>query len=339
MARQPKPWYRQGKRMWFSTIDGQQVPLNVSDPNDQAGAWAALKEMLSGAVKEAVTAATAPTASPVKPGTVKDLVAAWLATKAGDVKPATLRSYGQHLGWLVKHWGGVQLSDLSADKVKEQHGKERWSDTHRANVLWTCNVLFKWSGREDQFALPPKESRGADSVIPEAVHRRILAETKGDFRQLVQFLWFTGCRPGEATGLEAAAVNLETGSAKIKQHKTRHKGKSRTIHLCAEAVQVIRDQVERYGSGLLFRGTGGRRFSLQAMTMRFERVSEKVRHKVTSYMYRHTFATRALVGGESDPMVAALLGHSSTAMVHKHYSHISAQGRALKEAAERVAKK
>jgi hypothetical protein len=70
------------------------------------------------------------------------------------------------------------------------------------------------------------------------------------------------------------------------------------------------------------------------MVMRFERISEKVRHRVTSYMYRHTFATRALSAGESDTVVAGILGHANTAMIHKHYSHISEQGRRLKEAVE-----
>jgi hypothetical protein len=69
------------------------------------------------------------------------------------------------------------------------------------------NVFLRWCGRAEQLPLPPKESRGADAVIPDAVHRRVLSETKGDFRALVQFLWLTGCRPGEATGLTAEAVS------------------------------------------------------------------------------------------------------------------------------------
>lgn len=334
MARMPHPWYRRAKRMWYTTLNGKQTPLNVSDPKDEAAAWDALRALVSGAVKDAIAAP-----DPVRAGRVKELVAAFLEAKAADVKPRTLRGYGQHLGWLVKHWGDEPLAAVAAQGVRTKAAGEAWSDTHRANVFWTINALFRWGGRADRLPLPPKESRGADVVIPEAVHRRVVAETAGDFRQLVQFLWWTGCRPGEATGLTADAVAPDAKTIRIKQHKTRHKGKVRTLHLCAEAAQVVTDQLAKYGgAGHLFRGLKGRPFSLQAMTMRFERVSEKVGHKVTSYAYRHTFATRALAAGESDAVVAALLGHSSTAMIHKHYSHLSSQGRQLSDAAQRIAR-
>jgi integrase len=37
--------------------------------------------------------------------------------------------------------------------------------------------------------------------------------------------------------------------------------------------------------------------------------------------YRHTFATDALEQGVPDALVAELLGHASTAMIHRHYGH------------------
>jgi integrase len=319
--------------MWFTTLQGKQVPLGVTDPADEARAWESLRAIVQGAVREAIT----PT-SGVKPGTVADLAKTFLGAKKPDVKPRTLRGYGQYLGWLAKHFGGQLLVDLDPGRIGAQAAAEAWSDTHRANTLWCVNVFLRWCGRAERLPLPPKESRGADAVIPEAVHRRVLAETKGDFRALVQFLWLTGCRPGEATGLTAEAVDRETKTARIKRHKTRHKGKTRTLHLCAEALAVAGEQSEKYGgAGHLFRGLRGKPFSLQAMVMRFERVSEKVGHKVLSYGYRHAWATRALALGIPDTHVAAALGHSSTAMVHRHYSHLDANARLLNDVVEKVA--
>ena len=40
--------------------------------------------------------------------------------------------------------------------------------------------------------------------------------------------------------------------------------------------------------------------------------------------------------GVSDAQVAALLGHSGTAMLHKYYSHLTGQARTLREALGRV---
>jgi len=55
-----------------------------------------------------------------------------------------------------------------------------------------------------------------------------------------------------------------------------------------------------------------------------------------AYGLRHSFATTALVNGVPDALVAELLGHSGTTMLHKHYSHLTAQSQALREALNRV---
>jgi integrase len=54
--------------------------------------------------------------------------------------------------------------------------------------------------------------------------------------------------------------------------------------------------------------------------------------KAVAYGYRHTFATQALASGVPDAHVAALLGHSGTVMLHKHYSHLTSKATVLHEA-------
>jgi integrase len=58
--------------------------------------------------------------------------------------------------------------------------------------------------------------------------------------------------------------------------------------------------------------------------------------RLTVYGYRHSFATDVLANGVPDATVAALLGHSSTAMLHKHYSHLTARADVLRKAASMV---
>jgi integrase len=55
-----------------------------------------------------------------------------------------------------------------------------------------------------------------------------------------------------------------------------------------------------------------------------------------AYGLRHTFATDAMANGVPDAQVAELLGHSGTAMLHKHYAHLTARAKALREALGRV---
>lgn len=71
---------------------------------------------------------------------------------------------------------------------------------------------------------------------------------------------------------------------------------------------------------------------------RMVQVSEKCGVHATAYMGRHSFATRALCAGIPDAVVAELLGHRGTAMVGKHYGHVSSQSRVLKAAVDRLSR-
>jgi integrase len=66
------------------------------------------------------------------------------------------------------------------------------------------------------------------------------------------------------------------------------------------------------------------------------RLQRRLGIKATAYGFRHSFATDALANGVPDAHVAELLGHSGTAMLHKHYSHLTARAKALRDALGRV---
>lgn len=313
------------------TIDRRQVPLGVSDPADESGAWEALRRMMREEVQRVLPG------SGCKPGTVAELVPAFLEAKAAEVQPDTHTHYTQHLGWLVKRFGGLAVSALEVSRLCAQAKAEpSWGDTHRANVLWTAGAFLRWCGRAEKIPRPAKQPRGGEAVIPDEVHRMILNETHGDFRQFVRFLWLTGCRPGEAAELTAESVDWEAGVCRLAKHKTAHRGKVRLLYLSSEAREVLSDQRVKHGTGYLFRGMRGKPYSKHAVAVRFLRVSERIGKNVTAYGYRHTFATRALAAGVPDAQVAAMLGHSSTAMVSRVYGHLGEQSRLLRDVAERV---
>ena len=57
---------------------------------------------------------------------------------------------------------------------------------------------------------------------------------------------------------------------------------------------------------------------------------------VTAYVRRHSWATDALERGVLIATVSELLGHTSTAMVSAHHSHLSERTEQLRKAAEAV---
>jgi hypothetical protein len=93
------PWYRKGRDMWLTTIDGKQVPLGISGEQNQAAALAALQQLLA-----SVAAPPKPTA-PLGP-----LVKAHLERAALRVKPQTLIWMRQFLDRLVTELGAVRDS-------------------------------------------------------------------------------------------------------------------------------------------------------------------------------------------------------------------------------------
>lgn len=331
MPRKAAPWYRQSVGRWYVTHNGKQHPLPVTDERDEAGAWDAFRSLVDRAVKASLV-------TPGRSEPVAVLVPEWLGSLAHKTSPRTRRGYESYLRAFLARFGDSCIGQLDPGTVEKDAAGRGWSDSNRNNYLWAVQAFVRWAGRRD-FALtrPPKESRGAEAVISPELHAKILRETTGDFHQLLRLLWAVGCRPMEGARLTADAIEWASGTAVLKDHKMKRKGKRRILYLSTEALAVLREQFDRYGSGPLFRGLQGRPLTLQAIVTRMLRVSAKVGESVTAYRYRHTWATRALAAGVPDTYVAAMLGHSSTRMVYEHYGHLSHQAGLLREAAERLA--
>lgn len=329
MPRKAHPWYRASRKMWYVNVGGRQVPLNITDPKDEAAAWAAFQELLR---REAGKSSD-------PPGTAAELVAAYLADAETRVKTHTLKVYRWYLGEFLARHGTIRLQDLTARRVEDDAKRTTWTDTTRCNYLATVETCLRWGQVKVSFQKPSKASAGAASVISEETYRRMLMHCRGDWAACVRFLWETGARPSEAAAVTAEAVDWEQRVARLREHKTAHRTqRDRLIYLNPAAFEVCQWQRERHKAGLLFRSWNGGPFSRQAFVMKFTRLSGYVGRKVTAYSLRHSFASRALAAGESDAIVAALLGHANTAMIHRHYSHLSEFGRALRDAAERIGK-
>ncbi|HEY7429059.1 MAG TPA: site-specific integrase [Gemmataceae bacterium] len=155
------------------------------------------------------------------------------------------------------------------------------------------------------------------------------------FGAYIQLLWLTGARPSEIAGLRAEEIDHAQGVVILTNHKEAHLGKCRVIFLSPEALAIIKNFGRE--DGLLFPGEDGQQMTAQAIGKRMRRLCVKAGIKNrTPYGYRHSYGTTALANGVPDAQVAALMGHASTAMLHKHYSHLTARSQVLREALGRV---
>lgn len=345
MPRPAHPWYRKSRGVWmFTATDGKQVSTGVTDPNDEAGAIAARERIL-----EELAAAVRDRLNPPAPSRpsrrVDAAVADYLAARGPKVSADCLANYRRALDTHFRPaFGGRDLHTLTAAEVEAWADRPAWASSTRHNYLGDVATFLKWCGHPLELARPPKESRGADVVLSDEQFTRVLAAYDGaegaDFRELLKVLRETGGRPQEVARLAVETVDWSNGCAVLRKHKTKRHGKGRTLHFSAAAVAILERQREKHGTGFLFRTTKGNPYSNHAIVRNMLRVSERVGFRAIAYgLGRHSFATTALVRGVPDTVVAALLGHTSTKMIHANYSHVSEQSRTLKEAVEKVSKK
>ena len=346
MARPNKPWFREGKGAWYATVEGRMVSLAVKGRENKGEAVKAWHRLMGGLEEPTPTPKPKLKAEPTpKAATVKQVIDGFLADAQGRVKRNTLENYRYFLPPFSEKYGKARADALTPTVAEAYARKPSWADNTRSNFLGSLATAFKWAERArliDKTPLaglkrPPKASRGAEAVISPDDHERLLGAAGERFKPFLRLLHLTGARPGEVASITAENFDAENNCVRLKEHKTAHKGKSRTIYLCPEAVGVLLEQRALYGSGFLFRSRFGLPWTKTAIVRAMERLRERAGVSgAVAYGYRHTFATDALANGVPDAQVAALLGHSGTAMLHKHYSHLTGQARALREALGKV---
>jgi integrase len=131
-------------------------------------------------------------------------------------------------------------------------------------------------------------------------------------------------------------VDLAAETWVLRRHKTAKKtGRPRVVYLCPEAVELTREQMARHPEGPLFVNSRGMPWTRNAVRIRFRnlRLKHPALKGVIAYTYRSSFATDALEARVPEASMAALLGHTSTATLHRFYNRLSARVGHLKDAA------
>lgn len=143
-----------------------------------------------------------------------------------------------------------------------------------------------------------------------------------DFRRFTMFLFYTGCRLGEALKAKWSDV-LRVGNGMVLQVKSR-KGrgsveKIRSIPLHPKLLAVIGTG----GSGKILRREGGASWSRGAFYDKWNVAKVEIGvDDLTPHCARHTFASLLIIAGVDSRVVAELLGHSSMDMM-KRYTHLN----------------
>jgi integrase len=224
-------------------------------------------------------------------------------------------------------------------------GTSGWiSDWTKNGAIRNVQVAFNWATKNRVIMSNP--FRGVTHRVGEprrdmtpAEFHSILRATRSKgrkrptpgsrFRNVLVFLWFTGCRPCEAASLRWEHIDFDQNFIILPQHKTsrtQRVPKPRIIPLHPHVIRMLRS-IQRRGEGefvfLTHRRTPWNKNTLGQRVWRARKVAG-ISDDAKLDGVRHAFGTRAVINGVQLKTVSELLGHTTTRM-SEYYVHLAGQ--------------
>ncbi|MBX3451759.1 MAG: site-specific integrase [Planctomycetaceae bacterium] len=347
MARSAKPWFCKQTGWWKVYVSGKKVPLAKGRSNLKVA-----KEALLDIQRLALRNPSPDSADQ----TVLSVIERYMEVRfvnfsenAKKLRTGYLQSFAERHGWR-------RVEDCRPDHLEEWLNKHpEWaSDWTKRDAVAAIKAVFNWAKpklvKENPFE-SFKQGRGLHrrDMTPEEF-RAILRTTGsrykakptpgGRFRQVLFFLWRTGCRPKEAADLKWSDVNLEQGTIVLKKHKTVRSQKQpepRIIRLDSVVIRLL-ESIMRRNEGvrvfLTHRMTPWNRYNL-GLRIRRARTAAGLSDDVKLYGTRHAFGTRGIVAGCDIKTLSVLMGHTDTKMT-EHYAHIADKRDFLSAAVQQI---
>ena len=118
------------------------------------------------------------------------------------------------------------------------------------------------------------------------------------------------------------------------------KQRNRVIYLNETALEIVKRLCKQHSSGPIYRNSRGEPWNRNSIRLRFRKFKTKLGiPDLCSTAIRHVFTTEALKNGVNPVALAELLGHTSTAMISRHYSHLFQNPDYLREQAKKATRR
>ena len=280
--------------------------------------------------------------------------AVYLPEKATAVAEKTRISYEQLLQQhIFPVLGDVPMQEITAAMLKALLTglPEHFAFASRVKVYAVLHGMFKAAVMDDTLDVNPMDKvprpkQSKDAALP-AEHKAFTAEEtrhilrclEGEplkWRAFILLLIDTGCRRGEACGLQWQAVDLEAGTITIERnlqyttargvYETLPKnGRTRVVDISPDVAGLLREL--RKTQPVTVRWVFTQEDSPEPMhpdtpTRYFQRFGKRygIEH-FHPHKLRHTSASLAITNGADVVSVAARLGHSDSSTTLRMYAH------------------
>lgn len=246
----------------------------------------------------------------------------------------TAEWYENYLKMLVVYPG---IGDTPADQLKpfqvqewiDSHGNN-WGDTYRGGAVVAVKRVYSWADEQGHLEVNPvkkmkkPQAKRRKSYMKPEDYDVILHHLKptDPFRDLMVFVWTTGCRPQEVRHIEPRHLHLDKGYILFPKEESKGKRSPRMILLNTEASEIIRRRMAARTEGKVFLNNRDTPWTKWSICNRMHRLSKETGVKLCMYDARHGYATRKLRAKHGHLEIAATMGHTDGSMIAKVYSHI-----------------
>jgi integrase len=310
MPRRPEPWYREQVGEYYVTIRGKQHRLGP----DKDKAYDKFHELMTKQQGVIVT------------GSVAEVIERFMDWVQVN-RPKSYTWYKKRIDRFYK-----DIKDLGTNEIKPLHIREildaaKWSDAYKAGCVTAMKRVFNFAvehGYMDRNPLrglkKPDPGRREQLISQQEFDQSLGHVPNQNFKDVVRFIWYTGCRPEEAVKIEPKMVDLKLSRILIPRKQAKKKKRPRVIYLCPEAREIVERNMS---NSPLFLNTKGRAWTAYAIACTWGRIAKKTGKRFCSYALRHSYITDQLMAGTDAVTLASLVGHEDTSMIAKVYAHVT----------------
>lgn len=274
--------------------------------------------------------------------TVGDLIGRYLEAHAGWAGAHTRVCVASQLGLLRRSLSERPVDSLRPSDFYAVADARGWAVSSRSAAKRRWAACCNWAIREGLLDANPLKGLRTGAVgsrrglvLPSGEQvERLLSGANPELRDVLVAVLDTGCRPSEAFRVTAADVDGDRWRLAAGKN-----GKPRTVYLTERVRRRCEELAVTNPTGPLYRRARGRPWPLY--TCEAQNEFRRLRRRcglpagLTLYSFRHLFATEASAKGLPDSVVAELLGNT-TAILQRHYVHLSSRADSLRDGLRRV---
>lgn len=285
----------------------------------------------------------------------------WLEEyKKNRVKIGTYMSYEKYYQSIIKErLGSRQISELRGEHIQKLYNdlvKEGYALSSIKIVSAVLNGCLKQAMKNGLIERNPVKLAELPRQTGKKKERMAMTKEQQDLfmeyaKESYLYHFFavmlrTGMRKGEMQGLKYSDIDKKQKLIHVQRTLKYIEGKgymedtpktrtsARDIPLTAATLEHIEAQRKYWGFKVvrmdqyLFCNEEGGPVSRERIQAEIDRTINRIREaghdfpRITSHVFRHTFATRAIEAGMQPQVLKTILGHSSLAMTMDLYSHV-----------------